>query len=228
MKDNERVAIAAVTREGLFLRYASNRLRNDERVVTAAVGRDGRALRYASTELRNNVRVVTAAATQNGMSLDYASDELKHNPAVVIAAVAQNSDALRHASDGMKKDPDVFRAALHCTALRENRAVSDFPSLLPPREVPGRMDRRNSSASGGANNGWSESVWSSLRKCDSGLDCAGTMYVHVAKHDAGTSLKNGIEPHRWEKELPSLCSDLGVAPTRETRPGDGRPTKLKE
>eukprot|EP00971_Amphidinium_carterae_P028916 568826-Amphidinium_carterae.1 len=49
-----------------------SRLREDRRVVLVAVARDGFALRCAADELRADHEVVLAAVGQNGFALQYA------------------------------------------------------------------------------------------------------------------------------------------------------------
>ena len=53
--------MAAVTRWGWALEYASDGLRGDKEVVMAAVAQNGGALQFASAELRADEEVVMAA-----------------------------------------------------------------------------------------------------------------------------------------------------------------------
>ena len=74
----------------------------------AAVTQEGIALRYASAEMQNERDVVLTAVKQNGIALDYASGEMKNDRDVVLAAVKQKCSALKFA---MKADPELLRVA---------------------------------------------------------------------------------------------------------------------
>ena len=53
-RDDKDVTLAAVSRNGLLLKYASPRLRNNSKIVEAAVRSHGEAFKFASDEIRNN------------------------------------------------------------------------------------------------------------------------------------------------------------------------------
>ena len=57
--------LAAVTRNGGALKYASENLKRDRSIVFAAVTQDGRALQYASEDLKRDRDVVLAAQRRN-------------------------------------------------------------------------------------------------------------------------------------------------------------------
>ena len=61
IKDDKSVILAAVKKNGMMLRFASDRLRDDREVVKAAAKRDERALQYASYELQNDNAILIAA-----------------------------------------------------------------------------------------------------------------------------------------------------------------------
>jgi len=65
-----------VKRNGLALKYASEKLKNDKEVVLEAVRQYGGALEYASYELRNDKEFVLEAVKQDGKALEYASVEV--------------------------------------------------------------------------------------------------------------------------------------------------------
>ena len=69
-----------------LLYNASEELKNDREFILAAVTQNGLALRYASEELKNNREIVLAAVTQNGWALIDASEELKGERDIVLAA----------------------------------------------------------------------------------------------------------------------------------------------
>ena len=62
--------------------------------VLAALSKNGKALQYASAKLRENKEVVLAAVKQNGLALEFASTDLKSDPEVVLVAIKQNGFAI--------------------------------------------------------------------------------------------------------------------------------------
>jgi hypothetical protein len=109
---NKEVVLAAVAKNGLDLRLASEELQANKEVVLAAVRQDSYALQYASEKLKANKEVVLAAVRQDGWALQYASEKLKANPEVVLAAVRQNGWALGFASDSLRANKDFILAAV--------------------------------------------------------------------------------------------------------------------
>lgn len=84
-------AIAAVTSDGMELKFVSDDLKNDRDVVVAAIKQNGLALEFASVELRAEPDIVVMAAKQNGwaafMSLD---DNLHFDKKVMLAALKED------------------------------------------------------------------------------------------------------------------------------------------
>ena len=54
LKNNEKIVLAAVSKHGCALQYASPELQNNEKIVLKAFFGYGRSLKFASPELRNN------------------------------------------------------------------------------------------------------------------------------------------------------------------------------
>jgi hypothetical protein len=77
-RDDFDVVMAAVSQNGLALRYASARLRDERAIVMAAVKQIGLALYHASVALRGDRAIVMAAVSQFSGSLMYASTELQN------------------------------------------------------------------------------------------------------------------------------------------------------
>ena len=96
--------LAAVTRNGFALKYASETLKDDRDVVLAAVAQNGFALEYASETLKKDRNFLLDAVAQNGWALRYASETLKNDRDVVLAAVAKNCWALGYASETLEND----------------------------------------------------------------------------------------------------------------------------
>ncbi|NDE82308.1 MAG: DUF4116 domain-containing protein [Chlamydiia bacterium] len=134
------VVLAAVKKDGLFLRYACEALRGDLEVVVAAVNQAPRAREYASFELQWNKKVVLpclrvcmayskflhnappsltndkefmlAAVMEKADALQYASERLRDDKAFMLAAVMKNADALEYVSERFRGDKKIVRAAV--------------------------------------------------------------------------------------------------------------------
>jgi hypothetical protein len=74
-----------------------DKLKNNEKIVTAAVSTNGMALKYASGAMKGNKAVVLAAVKQNGFALQYATDEMRCDSDVVRAAISTHGGALKFA-----------------------------------------------------------------------------------------------------------------------------------
>ena len=85
---------AAVTKNGLDLKKASEDLKEDPDIVLAAVRQNGLALKDASERLTDDKEVVLAAVGQNGRALKNASERLTDDIYVVLAAMMQYPDAI--------------------------------------------------------------------------------------------------------------------------------------
>ena len=86
--------LAAVTKDGFALAYASNELKSDREIVLAAVKTQGLALEFESYELRNDRYIVLAAVKRDGEALGYASDKLQSDPLLRSWAVLTRGRAL--------------------------------------------------------------------------------------------------------------------------------------
>ena len=74
--------------------------------------KNGIALRYASDRLKDNGDIIKLVVEKNGIALQYASDRLKDNDNIVKLAVEKNGIALQYASDRLKDNDDILRIAV--------------------------------------------------------------------------------------------------------------------
>ena len=79
------IVLAAVTKNGWALEYASTEMQADREIVLAAVTKNGAALEYASTEMQADRKIVLAAVTKNGAALKFASAEMQADRKFVLA-----------------------------------------------------------------------------------------------------------------------------------------------
>lgn len=79
--DNFRKVLAAVKQDGLYLQYASERLKKNKEIVLAAVRENGNALQYASYSMTDDEVVVYEAITNTkhrvNLAFSYISRRLK-------------------------------------------------------------------------------------------------------------------------------------------------------
>lgn len=120
MKDDIDIVMAALANRGSALQYASDRLKGDREVVLAAVSKQGGSLRYASDDLKGDKDVLLTAVSNQGAALQYASDEshLKADRDLVLKAVGEWGDALQYASSDLKADQEVVLMALNNSGLK--------------------------------------------------------------------------------------------------------------
>lgn len=115
-----------VETDGLALQRAPENLRGDKDVVLAAVTRHGLAVHFASGCLREDDEVAEESSkywlrevTACGLKLEHAPIEIRDSKEAVFAAIAQNSRALQFASDSLRSDHPFMTAlvAKHGWAL---------------------------------------------------------------------------------------------------------------
>jgi len=104
LKNNRNVVITAVSNYGMALEYASDRLKNDKQIVLHAISNSSSALFHASDKLRDDEDVILAAVSKFGYTLKYASENLKNNKNIVCAALISRPDAFEYMSKELKYD----------------------------------------------------------------------------------------------------------------------------
>lgn len=119
-EDGERTLVRIDASTG-SLRDTGGAKRDDLTTVLAAVTQDGMALKYAGSALQANRDVVMAAVRQTGWALAFAARELRADREIALAAVRQNGLALMHVQKALQADPLVAQASRH--APREMRTV---------------------------------------------------------------------------------------------------------
>ena len=102
----------AVLRYGCALQFAAEKVKSDKEVVLAAVSQDGNALEFASASLQGDRDFVLTVVARNGCALQFASAELKRDPEFILEAVSRNGFALRTASEEWKGDRRIVLAVV--------------------------------------------------------------------------------------------------------------------
>lgn len=85
---------------------------DDEKIVKILVSKNGLLLEHASDRLKNNEEVVKAALDQNVMSIQYAGDKLKNNKGFIIQLVKEYQGVFRYLDHSLKDDKDIALAAV--------------------------------------------------------------------------------------------------------------------
>jgi hypothetical protein len=105
------------------------RYRDDKDVVLAAVTKNGKALKFASVRLQNDKDVVLAAVTQNGKALEFASVRLQNDKDVVLVALEEHVNALKFASKELRKNEhlilEVVKYGFTCLEYVDKELLND-------------------------------------------------------------------------------------------------------
>ena len=139
-KGDREIVLAAVSKSGGALQFATEELKGDREIVLAAVSKHGSALQYATEELKGDREIVLAAVSRKGWALQYATEELKGDREIVLAAVATSGLALNYATNGLKADEEMMRHALEQSP---GQLVGLKVSLLSGRGCIEIQDTRN-------------------------------------------------------------------------------------
>ncbi len=131
MYTNIEAAIAALEKGDGFERFKYSNFRNNKRVVMVAIKRNGFALAHASKELKADREVILVAINSSrGHALRYASDELGNDKEFVLKAMSINFNAFGGASSELKdlckgQDPiEALTKAINYEKLTKKLAPS--------------------------------------------------------------------------------------------------------
>lgn len=92
--------------------------RDDKEVILAAVSNNGLLLKYASPRLRNNPKIVEAAVRSHGEAFKFASNEIRNNKFSVIRFMAISPLVFNTLPDKIKQDPEIAYDALNMSSQR--------------------------------------------------------------------------------------------------------------
>jgi len=104
LADDGVTVLAAVTKEGPVLQFASERLRADRNTATTAIRQNWRALEFASKRLQGDKRLIMETLKQCGLALQFATDTLRSDHSVVLEAIVRNRKALPFMSEKLHTD----------------------------------------------------------------------------------------------------------------------------
>ncbi len=120
LKDDEEIALIAISVNANNIRYFSNRIKSKLDIVSIVVQKDGTLLKYLPDEVLSNYDVILSAIKQNGYSFAYASEFWSDNRDVFMLAIQNlntiysdmlDSDnyvgILYHASERLKDDEEI-------------------------------------------------------------------------------------------------------------------------
>jgi len=114
-KDNEALALKAVSDDAGCLQYLSDRLKDNEEVVLIAVKKRGMYLEYASKRLRDKKEVVLTALQEGGDTSRvnrYMSERFKKDKQIAIATIEYDSRYLDGLDLEVFNDREVIDACL--------------------------------------------------------------------------------------------------------------------
>lgn len=101
-EDNNNVALAQVTKDGLLLKDISIVLQDDYDIIMAAVSQNGLALEFVDGMHFMDQQIIETAVTQNGLALKFAAPFAKKMPRIVHAALKSNVMALQYVDESIR------------------------------------------------------------------------------------------------------------------------------
>eukprot|EP00971_Amphidinium_carterae_P171786 3405773-Amphidinium_carterae.1 len=147
------IALAAVSVDGLALKYAATELQNDAKIVLRAVSRTPGALKYAGNcdvvltvfrslgigglrgywsdlaeEHRSDLEIALACASRGALPLRDVAVELQSNHDIVLAAVRHHGAALKHAAVELQSNHDIVLAAVRHNGAALEHAAEELQS----------------------------------------------------------------------------------------------------
>ncbi len=86
-------------------------VQDDEELVRLAVSKNGLALEFASDRLRDDYETVMTAVSKNGLALGFASKRLQGNREIALEAVTSNGGAFSFVDEALRKDYELVSEA---------------------------------------------------------------------------------------------------------------------
>jgi len=129
--DDYDVALAAIKKDPMELRYVSDRLRDEESIVMEAVRRRGISIHFASDRLRNNIKIAETAINREINSVKYIGAETRKNVQIALLVLKINPAYISFMSDEILNDPEVNKVILTLkTPLLGDMMLNDKHTLL--------------------------------------------------------------------------------------------------
>jgi len=130
-KRNDKIVKTAVIRDGLSLRFASDRLRGNKVIALAAIAQNSAASSLVSIALYDDKDVVFAMITGLGgyAFMRHASESIKDDGTFMLEAIKHTPAALQFASERLKNSVDFIGAA-----IKNNGLLIRFASSVPKND----------------------------------------------------------------------------------------------
>jgi len=119
--NNSSYMLFAVSKDGDFLRFASDELKNDAFLVRKATFSDIHAVMYAGDTLKADRAFILGILERDGNALEYVLDDLTDDKEFVLTAVKTCPEAMRCATEALQVDRQFV-----IEAIRINSEVSSF------------------------------------------------------------------------------------------------------
>lgn len=115
LKGNSWLVLEAIKQDAIAYCYASDRLKNDKRIAMAAVTSCSQALQWLPEKFRDDEDIVLAAIKHNEYivsPLQFASKRLRSDPKIVMKAVADCGNCLNCVSKELRDNKEIMKIAL--------------------------------------------------------------------------------------------------------------------
>ncbi len=85
LKDNKKIFLSAIRKQGTSLRYASEKLKNDKDIVLESTAQNGLAFAHASESLRNNKEFAVKVISKSGIAINVTPNYLQNDKEIIEA-----------------------------------------------------------------------------------------------------------------------------------------------
>jgi len=101
---NKKAALAAVSKDGSYIQFPSEEMKNDEEIVLAAVTQNGTSIKYIPEKLKDKHKIVLAAINQNPLAYEFVPDTLKSDKNTILYLIQGLVDSYEIDKPGVIED----------------------------------------------------------------------------------------------------------------------------
>lgn len=109
--DNREEVISLISREGIPIEHASDRLKNDYELALLAVSHNSFSLKYLPSEFRDNDTIVETAIRTSVCGVAFASERLKRDKHIAYIVINEHPCGICFMSEEIKSDRDIMLSA---------------------------------------------------------------------------------------------------------------------
>ena len=107
------------SRPVMFLKYASERIKNDYDCAKTAVKRDGNSLQFLGDSMKNNDEIVLLATAETRHAIPFIGKTLLNDKEFIIKQMKKNDNVMKYVSNEIKNDKEYLIFLLKETNSKE-------------------------------------------------------------------------------------------------------------